>query len=156
MDAAHPPLLPALAERVAAIAPSRVLLVGADSAELAAALPLPPTAQAEPLADPPPGPLPYDLALVVGAPTLAALPPATVLARLRDLYARHTLLLAEDGGAPAHGDLMALGFVALGRYRHQDHGLRLYEVALATYKTTPDWLNSRDWANPRLWDKYRW
>ncbi|WP_404840873.1 DUF6231 family protein [Alkalilimnicola ehrlichii] len=27
---------------------------------------------------------------------------------------------------------------------------------MATYKTTPDWLNSRNWAHPELFDKFRW
>ncbi|WP_290652932.1 DUF6231 family protein [Aquisalimonas sp.] len=32
----------------------------------------------------------------------------------------------------------------------------LYGFDVGTYKTTPDWLNPRYWANPELWGKYRW
>ncbi|MDD3447840.1 MAG: DUF6231 family protein [Gammaproteobacteria bacterium] len=34
--------------------------------------------------------------------------------------------------------------------------VHLYGFDIATYKVTPDWLNSRYWANPELWDRYWW
>lgn len=31
-----------------------------------------------------------------------------------------------------------------------------YSYDLKTYKTVPDWLNAKYWANPHMWDKSRW
>lgn len=34
--------------------------------------------------------------------------------------------------------------------------IALYQFDIAKYKPTPDWLNPKNWANPQLWDRYRW
>jgi len=154
------PLLPALARRLADIEPSRVLLVGSEAAALVHALRIPSEVRLEPLGATPPADTPYDLALVAGELRSAPAERLGVLARLRDLYARRTLLLtgleAAQSDTLEHASVMALGFVHVDRYDYEGRSLRLYEFDIGTYKTTPDWLNSRDWANPRLWDKYRW
>ncbi len=49
--------------------------------------------------------------------------------------------------------LARLGFLTIGMQAE----LRWTMVFdIAHYKTIPDWLNSRHWANPDLWGKYRW
>ena len=32
----------------------------------------------------------------------------------------------------------------------------LFKYNINDYKKTPDWLNSDNWANPEMWDKYWW
>lgn len=77
-----------------------------------------------------------------------------LLAGLRDLYARRTLLrLALHESDWTQGDLISLGF---SRLWHDGRGLAYYGFDVGTYKTTPDWLNPRNWANPELFGRYRW
>ncbi|ABI56937.1 DUF6231 family protein [Alkalilimnicola ehrlichii MLHE-1] len=77
-----------------------------------------------------------------------------LLARLRDVYARRVVLLvAHDRCQWSGTDLTALGFSRL----HDAPGAgTLYGFDIATYKTTPDWLNPDYWANPELWERHRW
>ena len=77
-----------------------------------------------------------------------------LLSRLRDLYARRVLARLRPSAHWEHRDMTAFGFTRLARLG-DDNGL-LYGFDMATYKTTPDWLNPRFWANPELWGKYRW
>lgn len=105
----------------------------------------------------PAGPLParrFALAVVVEA--LESLPAAdarALLAALRDLEARHVVLLVDLARSPlADEDLRALGF-----RRHADDGTRvLYGFELYGYKDRPEWLNPGQWAHPERWDKFRW
>jgi hypothetical protein len=39
----------------------------------------------------------------------------------------------------------------MARYQVESKPLYLYQYAIETYKTTPDWLNSKFWANPERW-----
>ena len=104
---------------------------------------------------PPPG---LDLAIVDASgewPT-GFLP--SLVSRLRDILARRVIILAraDDGGDLNRGALVGLGFHRLGLSQDDSGRRRWYEFDMAHYKVTPDWLNSRHWANPELWDKYRW
>lgn len=78
------------------------------------------------------------------------------ISALRDIYCRHLLLLnnAEPSGKqlPQH-DLIALGLNELDLGKSNEH---LFEYNILNYKQTPDWLNAKNWANPELYDKYRW
>jgi len=99
----------------------------------------------------------FDLAYVAGV--LEDLPraeAARLLARLRDVHARHLVVLVPD--AVGEWDEAALRAYGLRPSAHQPEGGdgRLYEFDLYDYKETPDWLNARYWAHPELWDKYRW
>lgn len=73
-----------------------------------------------------------------------------MLSALRDQWAARVLVYVDiEADAQA---LLELGFTPV-----EEVGLfRLYEFDIAHYKKTPDWLNSKGWANPRNWDKYRW
>jgi hypothetical protein len=48
-----------------------------------------------------------------------------------------------------------LKMIALG-YRAVPGDEPVYLFDIHDYKQTPDWLNSRNWANPERWDRYRW
>lgn len=82
-----------------------------------------------------------------------------LLSRLRDLYARYLLVavpLGEGGRGQrsrwSERELLAYGLRRLGRY----DALGVYAFDIYDYKLTPDWLNSKYWANPEMWDKYWW
>ncbi|MCG3882567.1 DUF6231 family protein [Psychrobacter sp. Ps3] len=91
--------------------------------------------------------------------------------RYRDLYAAHLLIAVKD-----KIDLRAYGFMPfdiLGdqavdtaitaidsptaeRLLPAASSLTLWQFNLYDYKHLPNWLNSKYWANPENWDKYRW
>jgi hypothetical protein len=44
-------------------------------------------------------------------------------------------------------------------FRHlagTEDGLQVFTYAIENYQPKRDWLNSRYWANPEMYDKYRW
>jgi hypothetical protein len=86
-----------------------------------------------------------------------------LLARLRDLYTKKLLVVVPIGNEwTGHqslwrdSDFLALGFVGKARIQVAKKPIHVYAFDIATYKTTPDWLNNKYWANPQLWDKFRW
>jgi len=85
-----------------------------------------------------------------------------LISALRDLYARtlYVAVTVEPSSTPGghgwvHRDMIALGLSLLCEL-DETGAERLYYYSLYDYKKTPDWLNPRYWANPELWDKYRW
>ncbi len=72
------------------------------------------------------------------------------LTRLRDLLARQVLVLASPQYSPL---LHSLGFSQLETLN--SHTL-IWQFNILSYKQIPDWLNSKYWANPENWDKFRW
>ena len=67
------------------------------------------------------------------------------------LYAAPRMLLAAQAGcALDDGAFRALGFTLSATDTAAN--LRIYYYDLATYKTVPDWLNARYWANPERWE----
>lgn len=53
-------------------------------------------------------------------------------------------------------DLITCGICQISRYDTDTGALSLYEFDIYNYKTTPAWLSNKYWANPELWEKYRW
>jgi hypothetical protein len=101
----------------------------------------------------------HELAILAGEwEQLPRAQAAGLLAALRDVYARRILALLplQENSAWQHGDMIGHGFTSLRRFAHTPQPLELFEFDVASYKTTPDWLNSKHWANPQLFDKYRW
>ena len=101
----------------------------------------------------------YDFALVAGY--LEQVTPhqgAALLARLRDVQAqRFAVIVPEQRDTHWTPDtFIALGLSIHGHYREADPPLLLATYDIANYKRTPDWLSPKNWANPELWDKYRW
>ena len=67
------------------------------------------------------------------------------------LYAAPRMLLAAQAGcALDDAAFRALGFTLSATDTAAN--LRIYFYDLATYKTVPDWLNARYWANPERWE----
>ena len=86
-----------------------------------------------------------------------------LIGRLRDLHSRHLFLFIRIGedwpGIESQwrrNDLLAHGFSLYRRYDADGLEYHLYRFELESYKATPEWLNSQYWANPELFDKYRW
>lgn len=73
------------------------------------------------------------------------------ITRLRDLLARRVLILAGQQHTPL---LRALGFSQIEQLA--DAQLVIWQFNILSYKQVPDWLNSKYWANPENWGKYRW
>lgn len=106
----------------------------------------------------------YDLAIVVN--TLELMDKKTggnVIARLRDVYARGLYVAvsasADQPGIRSHwqhAELIAYGLRLVKRYTDDANPMDLYHYDIYDYKTTPDWLNPKHWANPDMWDKARW
>ncbi len=86
-----------------------------------------------------------------------------LIATLRDVHTARFCVVVTIGAARSAAEsqwtaaeLLGLGMVLVNAYE-QDSVLRhMYKYDIATYKATPEWLNPNDWANPELWDKYRW
>lgn len=102
----------------------------------------------------------YDLSLVLdGLESLDKGSAAHLLASLRDLHGGRFALLLNMSAADMHWqhtDLLALGLRLLQQYSVDTDSYHLYYFDLYDYKTTPDWLNSRFWANPERWNKDAW
>lgn len=78
-----------------------------------------------------------------------------LLAALRDRCARRVLVALPPHVWSAQ-DMRGFGFETLGAVRSGDGMLATYGFDIDHYKRTPDWLNARNWANPELWDRFRW
>jgi len=86
-----------------------------------------------------------------------------VLARLRDIHTKKLLIVVPIGKLWKNHvsyweetDLLALGFILKANMTIDKKPVHVYAFDIATYKTTPDWLNNKYWANPQLWDKHWW
>ncbi len=93
----------------------------------------------------------YSLAIVVGQPgQMRKRDVVHLLARLRDRYAER-VALREESSNLSSSELMALGFV---RFRRASGRFYVYDPD--TYFEPREWNNSRQWANPENFRKYRW
>ncbi|SFD68889.1 hypothetical protein SAMN05660831_02119 [Thiohalospira halophila DSM 15071] len=96
----------------------------------------------------------FDLALLLHAvEPLESTAGEQLIGRVRDLLAPR-LILAVAAGTRSANALRGLGLVHAGD--SDDGAVALWTWDIATYKLTPDWLNSRFWANPELFDVYWW
>ncbi|KKM22836.1 hypothetical protein LCGC14_1621280 [marine sediment metagenome] len=79
------------------------------------------------------------------------------LGTIKNYYAPHIILISHPTLAAKHNwqftDYLAMGFKHIAG--SQD-GLRIFSYAIENYQPKRDWLNSRFWANPEMYDKYRW
>ncbi|XID74036.1 DUF6231 family protein [Alkanindiges sp. WGS2144] len=86
------------------------------------------------------------------SPTARPIPASLIhgITRLRDVLARQVLVLTR----PESGStLPALGFSQIEQLAEK---LVIWQFNILSYKQVPDWLNSKYWANPENWGKYRW
>ena len=103
----------------------------------------------------------YDLAVIILSNDSAI--DTQIIQRCRDLFAKHCLVV-QNLSEPATGvDVASFGFSRLHEQpvveHDQDHHITSYQVwqfNLFDYKYLPDWFNSKFWANPELWNKFRW
>lgn len=83
-----------------------------------------------------------------------------LIAQMRDVHARQLLLIKNETGEFTSelttNDLIRLGLRKVAEIDQNDHLFEAWYFALETYKKVPDWLNNRFWANPELYEKYRW
>ena len=52
--------------------------------------------------------------------------------------------------------LRSLGFTQLIDKTTHESNFALWQFNILTYKHVPDWFNSKFWANPENWNKFRW
>jgi len=98
----------------------------------------------------------FEFALIDGElERLARADAAIVLGRLRDLHAERLLWVLPAAEWPV-SELLSLGLYRAGSYEQDGRALHVYTFDLYDYKPTPDWLNSRYWAHPELFDKFWW
>ena len=83
-----------------------------------------------------------------------------LLASLRDVHAVQLFALVSIGKAWLNhqsfwenNDLIGFGMERVNVYAKNGLPLALLKFDLRTYKSTPEWLNSKYWARPELWDK---
>ncbi len=77
-----------------------------------------------------------------------------MLSAMRDLSGIPVIVRTADNFTltqDQRSQLRALGFTG-----HDGMGKDAYTFNIANYKETPEWLSPRNWANPELWDKFRW
>lgn len=101
----------------------------------------------------------FDLVLVLGALNiLDKTDGEQLLGRLRNLHAKRLLLSHPPCDHWALSDFLAFAMTELNHYP-ADGDLpewQLFEYNIHSYKSVPDWLNNKFWANPNMWNKYRW
>lgn len=83
---------------------------------------------------------------------------ARVLAMLRDLHTRRFIALVPLGSDwkdhRSHWqtvDLLGYGMTLMARYQVDGKPVHLYHYAIESYKTSPEWFNSKHWAHPERW-----
>jgi hypothetical protein len=86
-----------------------------------------------------------------------------LIARLRDLHCDRMIIVVPIGTDWSdhlshwqQTDLLGLGFSLLAEFHSNQHLVHIYAFDIASYKTTPEWLSNKYWANPELFDKYWW
>ena len=99
----------------------------------------------------------YDFALVLLDDDSAAALPESLkiqcLVKMRDLLSKRLLVVSRLQDEKL---LRALGLTQLIDKTAHDADFALWQFNILTYKHVPDWFNSKFWANPENWDKFRW
>lgn len=99
----------------------------------------------------------YDLGFVVLDNTemsgLSDVTKAQFLVKLRDLMAKKLVVVATEQDNKL---MRSLGFTQLIEKSAQSNDLAIWQFNILNYKHVPDWFNSKYWANPENWNKFRW
>ena len=99
----------------------------------------------------------YDLGLVLlNSPELfeiSNVQKSQLLVKLRDLMAKRIVVVSQLQDEKL---LRSLGFTQLIDKTQHDSDFALWQFNILTYKHVPDWFNSKFWANPENWNKFRW
>lgn len=86
---------------------------------------------------------------------------ARILSRLRDVLThQYCVCLPIDNADSDQSwqltELFAYALKRVAQYHHNGLEYGLFRYNIDDYKSTPDWLNADNWANPHMWGKYRW
>jgi hypothetical protein len=76
-----------------------------------------------------------------------------LLVKLRDLMAKRLVVVCQSQDVKL---MRALGLTQMLDKTQQQGSVSLWQFNILTYKHVPDWFNSKFWANPENWDKFRW
>lgn len=99
----------------------------------------------------------YDLGFVVLDNTemsgLSDVTKAQFLVKLRDLMAKKLVVVTTEQDNKL---MRSLGFTQLIEKSAQGNDLAIWQFNILNYKHVPDWFNSKYWANPENWNKFRW
>ena len=76
-----------------------------------------------------------------------------LLVKLRDLLAKRIVVVCRLQDEQL---LRSLGFTQILERSNAAQNLALWQFNILNYKHVPDWFNSKFWANPENWDKFRW
>ena len=99
----------------------------------------------------------YDLGFVVldveQFRNLAITEKSQILVKLRDLMAKRIVVISTLDDEQL---LRGLGFTQLLDQTAHEQNVAVWQFNILTYKQVPDWLNSKFWANPENWNKFRW
>ncbi|HKK15886.1 MAG TPA: DUF6231 family protein [Gammaproteobacteria bacterium] len=107
----------------------------------------------------------FDLVILAGIETIQKKAAMQLIGRIRDFHARHLLVMvltdrdqssAEFASYWQRQDFIACGMRLFNKYPAGKHELQIYRFEMSDYKVTPEWFNSKFWANPELFDKFRW
>lgn len=91
-----------------------------------------------------------------------------LLSRLRDVLTHQYCIAlpfqeqlnSDNQSAWQLADLFGFALERVAIYNSLDElnerQIGLFKYNINDYKKTPDWLNSDNWANPEMWEKYRW
>ncbi len=100
---------------------------------------------------------PIDLAIV--SEITDSLPKTTAtefLGMIRNYHASHIIVITKIAQASCEQWLLA-DFLAMGmKHIANTTEYQIFSYAIESYQPKRDWLNSRFWANPENYDKYRW
>lgn len=99
----------------------------------------------------------YDLGFVVldnlEMSSLSDVTKAQFLVKLRDLMVKKLVVVATEQDNKL---MRSLGFTQLIEKSAQCNDLAIWQFNILNYKHVPDWFNSKYWANPENWNKFRW
>jgi len=99
----------------------------------------------------------YDLGFVLfdteEMQTISDSQKSQLLVKLRDLMAKRIVVVSNLSDEKL---LRSLGFTQLIDKTTHESDFALWQFNILTYKHVPDWFNSKFWANPENWDKFRW
>lgn len=99
----------------------------------------------------------YDLGFVLfdteEMQTISDSQKSQLLVKLRDLMAKRIVVVSKLTDEKL---LCSLGFTQLIDKTTHESDFALWQFNILTYKHVPDWFNSKFWANPENWDKFRW
>lgn len=99
----------------------------------------------------------YDLGLVsldtLEMENISVIEKSQILVKLRDLMAKRIVVVSKLSDEKL---LRSLGFTQLIDKTTYKNDFALWQFNILTYKHVPDWFNSKFWANPENWDKFRW